>query len=501
MQRTFTDTEKFIGSLGGSSDFIVKPYGGWYYEKALTPVMRLEGSDRTTLLGQSHEVLHEIFRYVYPQDLGSLSRTCLGLSTYIKNNRLLWRDVYLQNFDEPKPHVENGEPQWEQDAKGFVTFLKLCQTSSTKKAIRNNSLNLEVAANSIIKLASNARIVPEEYEDEEESRNLRLLRHFLTLPENVETFSHNSNLYQLAHNKPENRTKELSQLLAKVHCLAGTGCDQFVHNKSERQTRMTRRNMAPDAYARSRVYDLRLYNGNNKWGPWSDDGKMKVDWEKLECIMIDLAYNVEAFTAKICTVLKDLWQEPFVGVQHDSYVDAHPCTDPRKASINSSSSRDSGSRGSMDSDDLEAEMERALIEQDPYGVTGTWQRIVCFLDYSDFYYINFSSNPPLSQHRPPVDREEAIRLILMELKVTKIEPVEGSPLPRVHFKGTSRSLHAGWDPNSSSQLTGTVQLTPDGEVRWSTLSWFQGDSRWRSEGVQIGGLRSARGVTGTWFEK
>jgi len=79
--------------------------------------------------------------------------------------------------------------------------------------------------------------------------------------------------------------------------------------------------------------------------------------------------------------------------------------------------------------------------------------------------------------------------------------VEGSELPRVYFKGTSRSMHAGWDPNSSSKLTGTVELTAEKEVRWSTLSYFQGESRWRSECVQIGGVRSKRGVCGTWFEK
>ena len=28
-----------------------------------------------------------------------------------------------------------------------------------------------------------------------------------------------------------------------------------------------------------------------------------------------------------------------------------------------------------------------------------------------------------------------------------------------------------------------------------------GEERWRSEGVQVGGLRSQRGVVGTWFDK
>lgn len=49
--------------------------------------------------------------------------------------------------------------------------------------------------------------------------------------------------------------------------------------------------------------------------------------------------------------------------------------------------------------------------------------------------------------------------------------------------------------------TGVVRLTREGEVRWTTWSIFHGQERWRSEGVQIGGVKSARGVLGNWFER
>lgn len=48
---------------------------------------------------------------------------------------------------------------------------------------------------------------------------------------------------------------------------------------------------------------------------------------------------------------------------------------------------------------------------------------------------------------------------------------------------------------------GTVRQTPEGEIRWTTFSIFHGDERWRSEGIQVGGLRSGRGVLGNWFDK
>ena len=41
---------------------------------------------------------------------------------------------------------------------------------------------------------------------------------------------------------------------------------------------------------------------------------------------------------------------------------------------------------------------------------------------------------------------------------------------------------------------GTVRMTPHGAIHWTTFSIFHGDERWRSEGVQIGGIRSARGT-------
>lgn len=48
---------------------------------------------------------------------------------------------------------------------------------------------------------------------------------------------------------------------------------------------------------------------------------------------------------------------------------------------------------------------------------------------------------------------------------------------------------------------GTVRLTKEGEVRWTSFSIYQGEERWRSEGVQIGGPCSTRGVIGNWFDK
>ena len=48
---------------------------------------------------------------------------------------------------------------------------------------------------------------------------------------------------------------------------------------------------------------------------------------------------------------------------------------------------------------------------------------------------------------------------------------------------------------------GCVRLTKQGEVHWTSWSVFYGEERWRSEGIQIGGVQSGRGVLGYWFDK
>lgn len=151
--------------------------------------------------------------------------------------------------------------------------------------------------------------------------------------------------------------------------------------------------------------------------------------------------------------------------------------------------------------------------QDPYGVTGTWMRIVNFLDYHDLFAFNFAG-PRIrdDQERGPVTTAEAFRLIMLKLWVTRIEwpdeeegqpedwetvagstasspvatrddepitpPAEHTPeagpqqakgketgetaarepikskYPIVHFAGSSRSLHIRWDPNANSHIRG-----------------------------------------------
>ena len=127
-------------------------------------------------------------------------------------------------------------------------------------------------------------------------------------------------------------------------------------------------------------------------------------------------------------------------------------------------------------------------------------------DYNDFFSFNFPHGNYLEglEPRPPLNVGEAMRLILVRMRVNKIEPPgkdDHPDYPVVYFVGFSRALDGAWDDNADSDLRGCVRMTPEGEVWWTTYSIFNGEERWKSEGIQLGGIRSARGVVGNWFDK
>lgn len=219
------------------------------------------------------------------------------------------------------------------------------------------------------------------------------------------------------------------QMSAKLHCLYGI---PLLH--SHRGPHVTRQGkMSP--FACSKVYDLRQFTDKTKWGPFMDDDSDRTDWEKVEAIMIVLGANLKRLGLNAFPICKNFWDTPFAGVWPGSYM-ALPI--------------------------LEREEQENELE-DPYGITGTWLRVVCFLDYTDFFDFNFSPEPDLPSNVPrrAIDYGEATRLILMKVHVTKVEPPEpedGQELPVVHFKGVSRSLDDSWDENANSDLRGRVGI-------------------------------------------
>ncbi|KAK0259756.1 hypothetical protein LTS09_005598 [Friedmanniomyces endolithicus] len=482
----------------------------------------------TALLGLSHELLHCIFAEVDPADLAALALTCQDLHSYIRGNKLLHKDIYVRRYDEPSC---NAEQDWERQMQDLTKLEKLLE--SENKLTKLDSLGF--VAEQINRLLETA------HRKTESSSNLPLLIEHFHDTTNIDAFLCSSTLFDRAGNENQQpaKTEQLRQSSAKLHCLFGVPIYvvpnrlTYAYQRPDLSlspsscTRLQMRPLPTHTYARSKVYDLRQYTEHTLWGPFTDDGTQRVDWEKVEAVMVVLGFNLNKFTERSDGRWPCIWDKPFIGASPNSYASQPVIAGP--------------SRDPDDEDKMFKirELALALDAQDPYGVTGTWMRVVCFLDYNDLYAFNFSARVETDEQREPIDTEEgtidlkelvctvadvllsvAIRLIKIKLQVTKIEPpgsgdegeeddddgmdwshFQGERLPVVHFRGNSRSLHASWDPNANSKIRGTVRQTPEGEIRWTTFSIFHGEERWRSEGIQVGGIRSGRGVLGNWFDK
>lgn len=285
-------------------------------------------------------------------------------------------------------------------------------------------------------------------------KNTRFLADLFKSQNNIDAFLASSSLFESAGNLTQQpaTTSELRQLAAKLHCLYGVPIDcqippMLVHEDSDDNSPSPSYSVLwhPDSaaesvqiptnnYARAVVYDLRRYTEESFWGPFKSDGSQNVDWEKVEAIMVVLGYNMRLFNRRAPHVFEPIWETPFNGASPNSYVSAPP-----KGLV-----REPSPLGDLDM-------------QDPYGITGEWMRVVCFLDYHDLFAFNFLHSVPADQPRDPINTREAIRIIRLKLRVSAIEPPgpeDGQDYPVVSFTGTSWSLHASWDANANSQIRG-----------------------------------------------
>ncbi|KAK4130000.1 hypothetical protein BT67DRAFT_430483 [Trichocladium antarcticum] len=301
------------------------------------------------------------------------------------------------------------------------------------------------------------------------------------------------------------------QASAQLHCLYGCSLSTapvvLPARLGGRSAAAMRTGAGLYAVACAKVYDLREYSLETLWGPFREGGGegLRVDWEKVEAILIVLGTNIRNKGLEAWPIFGNFWGRPFAGVWEESYI---PWWRGREKEKGEQENGEEAEKGGKESGKKKEKGEKVGLERrDPYGVSGSWLRVVCFLaDYSDFFNFNFPHGVPLpaDELRPPLNVGGAMRLILLRMRVDKIDPPgEGDhpDYPVVHFVGFSRALDGAWDDNADSDLRGSVRMTPEGAVRWTTYSIFNDEERWKSEGVQLGGLRSARGVAGSWFDK
>ncbi|CAK7228008.1 hypothetical protein SCUCBS95973_006737 [Sporothrix curviconia] len=441
------------------------------------------------------EVCTSILSYVTPRDLVSVSITNRAMHSYVENNKQLHRLVYCNYFD--KPSSENVD--WEQQIHDFRRLRNICHSTSKSKDEDLDFFCRQVK----FYLGAEPEMEPGKLDLSKRTfRNEAHLKRLITGRANYETFFCGSFLFDRIRNSPHSaengqlplpeKPRPIHQASAELHCLLGAVVLQYALGP--------RTVISAYPYAVSKVYDMREYSRASLWGPFMSDGSGNVDWEKVEAIMLVLRYNLRRKGYLRYDVVSAYWNRTFVGSSPGSF---RPLI--RKME-------------ELPDDTV------PLDKLDPYGVTGTWMRLVSFLDYSDFAAYNFPENENRRQNRadnmprPPFQAEEELRMIIMHIHATKIEMPKESrdegPLavndgpydnthpdfPIVHFEGESISMFHHFDANANSGLRGTVRTTREGHIRWTTFSTFNGQPRWRSEGIQIGGRRSGRGVMGNWFD-
>ncbi|KAB8360824.1 hypothetical protein FH972_024558 [Carpinus fangiana] len=430
-------------------------------------------ADMGELLALPLEILHNIFVLCDAADLGRLCGSCSALRNHIRHNKLLHKEDPL--------HRDSGspEPDWQTALHDVVALQKILETPN----LMVKREDLATASRTVFKLIESANT------DYAKSRNTTWLARkfgFRTKDsKNLNTLLTSSSLFRHAGYARLHfpaKTPEDRQLSAKLHVMWGIPIDFSGINEDARLRSMVEAIEPTHIYARAQVYNLSTYTEKTMWGPFKDDGTCAVDWEKVEAIFVVLGYNLNMLNTRTQGLFPPVWNKPFHGATKNSYKD------PEEAPMDYMVPRKSTS----------------VIEDDPYDITGTWMRVVCFLDYSDLYLHNFEQGGQASGFPLAVYTDEATRIIEMNLTAVKIEPPgpgDGQALPVVHFTGRSRSLHDAFDANANNNIRGTVRLTKHGDVRWTSFSVFHGEERWRSEGIQVGGPRSKRGVLGTWFDK
>ncbi|KAI3402171.1 hypothetical protein diail_100 [Diaporthe ilicicola] len=441
------------------------------------------------------EIVNHVLSFVDPEDLPRANTTCKYLYRAVKDNTALFRAVYLRHLDAPPPDTEIN---WIQEIQDLVKLKRICASEDHERWIKTKIqadkqgkyLSFVYQTTSrLLQHATSQCVRPRPSVTFGASQNISTLRECFSSESSVNEFFCKSFLFQRARAPvknfvfPKQPPTEERQMSAKLHCLYGVPVLNFSRLRSSRTY----------PFAISKVYDIREYTTQTRWGPFMDEGPGpigtdinrdgrqglpgdRVDWEKVEAIMIVLGHNLKTKGLDRLPVFNQFWGVPFAGCWPNSYV-----PEPINRDIT----------------DLEL--------RDPYDVTGTWLRVVCFLDYNDFFAYNFPPHDDLPDHLPrhALDEIEATRLIVVKIRVTRIEPPgpeDGQALPVVHYEGFSKSLDSSLDENANSGLTGSVRLTREGEVRWTSHSIFNGQERWRSESIQVGGLRSSK-VIGNWFDK
>ncbi|WVQ74444.1 hypothetical protein IAR50_004045 [Cryptococcus sp. DSM 104548] len=475
--------------------------------------------ERSAFLGLPKEIIDKVLTSFGDHDNVSLARiamTCQEMRAhiYLNPDQYLWRDIFLQNYDDPRTaaapwetaHTEDID--WRQKVKDreFVfRVLDLWHEDQWDEAIKYIDLICDTLLDMYLDLP---HIEEDEYPEESQtsyhpraSKNTPILSYLCSSP----LFIHIYRKHRLCPQSPNHpRLRPLAGArqipqwsvrrqikiqtnpkLARLHTLLPPHFDE--NDEADREWR---------GFMRELVYSIKGFSEANDYGPFHTDGT--VDWVICDAVGSVMMSNADEVMNS--PEISEHWRDSIV---------------PRSYGVEPT-------RGWGFS-----HVERPLHLPsnqiwDWAGVEGTWEGSYAFIDYTDWISLN---EPQLILQRGRVAQLDLTRYHeavgdLMRLRLVLDDPTDpcspthhlppiksnlptSTALPPIRFVGASLSSNDVEHPSPPlGFVRGTVQLTADNppQVRWTLVIRYGGADRWMLEAVQMGGRGSKRGFFGIWTD-
>ncbi|TCD68516.1 hypothetical protein EIP91_010572 [Steccherinum ochraceum] len=240
-------------------------------------------------------------------------------------------------------------------------------------------------------------------------------------------------------------SQEERALRAQLHTLFGVTTHDF---RAKRRVE-----------SRGYVYAMRNYKPENEFGPFLPDRSGRVNWEHVLYLQHVMSMHI---------------LPQGIPERADAFT-IFPLSLPYCQSL--------------------IPMEMNLDEEEDWaGLEGDWHCSFAFCDHREllvYNNYNISDNAPLrTEIFEDPQFTEVFRTMHVKVKVKGTEPDPEYPTrPKILWEGAISGTH---------MMSGWVNTSPDGYIRWHFVSGEPGLAMWSSEGVQVGGVRSSYGVLGTW---
>ncbi|KAF8656390.1 hypothetical protein AX16_002576 [Volvariella volvacea WC 439] len=364
-------------------------------------------------------------------DVVAFSSTCRSAYGLVHHpaDQELWRQLFLRHpFDDPRrafrPHLSGYdesaiEVDWKHEiirrvqAKS-VAFGRLCEAHERKCALWT-----------FVEMVEEAPPV-DPSRRKWRSNNLTWLRDVLE----------ESSLLQSTPMPDE------SGLFSRLRSYLALSLEKKNKDKESQNRLRERRNKS-----RCYVYDLRNYNSENHWGPYTTDGQ--VNWVHVEHMINVVLMNLDELPGPWT------YTRPPLGLEATRPFSAPGSPSP----------------------------------EDWAGIEGTWRRYVCFMDYRDLFAFNFT-DVGSGRYDPTFFDDlrfrEATRLIEIKLQIIPkkslrycIPPDTRSSGPNMEYPPLFFTGSAKGVTRNTSVVEGMVSMGMDGIVKWQFVSVWDENTQWR----------------------